>query len=315
MAGRRRAIVKWSPHHEDHLVVANKDLRLYQIENQDLFQHEAHHGGGGGGDSAQGNGGLGRHGGHGGHGRAPLLSDGATASALLGDGYGGGGAGGFRGGAQGAHTRWRRSFNILAVTEEGSRLRGLDWCPDPTAPFLVAAGVNTGRVSLVNLEGAEASDDGSDNDPRHFRDFVPKQKRACNAIAWNHLHVQHVVVGYDKLRGDYGTAVWDVHQMGGSSSSGLMGGMGGMGGAGLGGGLGGLGRETITKPVRELGVSEGAVAVSWVPGTPHCVASGMLVKWLRIYDLRTERSTPASVVAHNRGVYGGTYFSSREWQS
>ena len=52
----------------------------------------------------------------------------------------------------------------------------------------------------------------------------------------------------------------------------------------------------------ESGVSESAVAVTWVPDKPTALAVGTSQRWLRIYDMN--ESQPNSITAHTRSVLG-----------
>jgi hypothetical protein len=49
----------------------------------------------------------------------------------------------------------------------------------------------------------------------------------------------------------------------------------------------GYGRvDSYVDPVISLTNGEGAVAMSWLPDVPQCLAVGTNFKWLRIFDIR-----------------------------
>lgn len=53
----------------------------------------------------------------------------------------------------------------------------------------------------------------------------------------------------------------------------------------------GIGSVIVTEPSYELGNSEATNAMSWLPSSPNCLASGTGSRWLRIYDLRGNNGT------------------------
>src|SRR5689334_14229836 len=75
---------------------------------------------------------------------------------------------------------------------------------------MIAAGLANGRVLLSSY---------SDNVNRITKEFVPRHPRACNALSWNPIYTNQLAAGLDKVRSDYSTFIWDVHQIGKTSSS------------------------------------------------------------------------------------------------
>jgi hypothetical protein len=47
-----------------------------------------------------------------------------------------------------------------------------------------------------------------------IKQFVPRNGRTCNALAWNAAHPTQLAVGLDKMRADFSTLVWDVSHQG-----------------------------------------------------------------------------------------------------
>jgi hypothetical protein len=219
-------------------------------------------------------------------------------------------------------TQRKRAFRVVRINAKVSQLKCLQWHPFEAKPLLIATGTGSGKVLLCDFEDPRA---------RVMREFLPKYSRPCHAVAWNPSVPNQLAAGFEKVRSDFCTLVWDLN------TSGAAGGAGGTGGAGLtssgssgnieglvdqdgsrkggssngggsasvGVGAGGSGFSAAdSKPVHELANSEATMALSWVPLQPTCLATGTGFKWLRVYDLRAKGSSPMSVVAHNKAVLG-----------
>jgi len=146
------------------------------------------------------------------------------------------------------------------------------------------------------------------------KEFIPRNSRPCNAIAWNPVYKNQLAAGLGKVRCDFSTLVWDVHQIGRkirwiilnywlfiispgpaitTASARASGGEITLKAA-----------ETVMRPMGEVNMSEATVALAWVPGQPSCLATGTGAKWLRIYDLRaSDLSARKSVLAHSKVYY------------
>lgn len=225
-------------------------------------------------------------------------------------------------------TQRKRSFRLVKINAQITQLKCMEWYPFEAKPLLIAAGMGSGKVVLSDFQDTRA---------RAVREFVPKYSRPCNAVAWNRALPNQLAAGFEKVRSDFCTLVWDLNTSGGASSSTISGNVGGNGamdsmmndvdgmdvisGSMMMGGVGSSSRKNANissgssargftreneKPVHELSNSEATVALSWVPSQPMCLATGTGFKWLRVYDLRTKSSsaTPLSVVAHNKAVLG-----------
>ncbi|KAI9908639.1 hypothetical protein PsorP6_016417 [Peronosclerospora sorghi] len=225
-------------------------------------------------------------------------------------------------------TQRKRSFRVVRINTKVSQLKCLQWYPIETKPLVIATGAGSGKVVLSDFDDPRA---------RVMGEFLPKYTRPCHAVAWNPSLPHQLAAGFDKVRSDFCTLVWDLntsHGVGGSapgmtksssSSSGNLddrpgdpsagleraltnrkGGTTGVNTASLGIGAGSNALfATDSKPVHELANSEATMALSWVPLQPTCLATGTGFKWLRVYDLRTKgSSSPMSVVAHHKAVLG-----------
>lgn len=280
----KRTVVEWSPHDASLFAVGADNLRLFEISTSSSSS-------GGNGSSS-----------------APAASAQAT-------------------------TQRKRSFRVVKINAKVAQLKCLEWYPFASKPLLIAAGTGSGKVVLSDFQDPRA---------RAAREFLPKYSRPCHAVAWNRAAPNQLAAGFEKVRSDFCTLVWDLNTAagvagagangsaaaseaagnGGSSEamsdgegalessrsarkSGLSsgGGVGNVGGVSVGVGSGGSLAAANSKPVHELSNSEATLALSWVPLQPTCLATGTGFKWLRIYDLRS-KSSPLSVVAHNKGVLG-----------
>ncbi|KAG2781512.1 hypothetical protein JG687_00001682 [Phytophthora cactorum] len=223
-------------------------------------------------------------------------------------------------------TQRKRAFRVVRINAKVSQLKCLQWYPFEAKPLLIATGTGSGKVLLCDFEDPRA---------RVMREFLPKYSRPCHAVAWNPSVPNQLAAGFEKVRSDFCTLVWDLNTsnavgaaaggqgMARSSSSGNIeglvdqdgsmerslnsrkGGSNGGGSANVGVGAGSNGFSAgDSKPVHELANSEATMALSWVPLQPTCLATGTGFKWLRVYDLRAKGSSPMSVVAHNKAVLG-----------
>lgn len=227
-----------------------------------------------------------------------------------------------------ATTQRKRSFRLVKINAQVTQLKCMTWHPHEAKPLLIAAGMGSGKVVLSDFQDPRA---------RAVREYVPKYSRPCNAVAWNRALPHHLAAGFDKVRSDFCTLVWDLNASSGSASSTISGSVALAGGDamlsdadsvdGLSSSMLMLGTSASSsssrkapvsgtssstsrftreneKPVHELSNSEATVALSWVPSQPMCLATGTGFKWLRVYDLRAKGTAPLSVVAHSKAVLG-----------
>mmetsp|Transcript_9262 Transcript_9262/g.20127 ORF Transcript_9262/g.20127 Transcript_9262/m.20127 type:complete len:1246 (-) Transcript_9262:218-3955(-) len=191
--------------------------------------------------------------------------------------------------------------------------RCLDWYTGDVDSLLVATGDSVGTIQLISLQ-----DDISIDSNGVIQEFSPVQSRQCNAVCWDPVNTNILAVGMDKLRNDHSIFFWDMNR----TFSDIYSVDTSQNRASSGSGLddfelpppppvsrfssrnGFVGK----KHQYELGLSEGAVAMSWVPERPMCLATGTSFKWLRVYDIRMgssmKRPAPLSVVAHSKSVRG-----------
>eukprot|EP01087_Luapelamoeba_hula_P013118 TRINITY_DN3732_c0_g1_i2.p1 TRINITY_DN3732_c0_g1~~TRINITY_DN3732_c0_g1_i2.p1 ORF type:complete len:413 (-),score=28.33 TRINITY_DN3732_c0_g1_i2:184-1422(-) len=185
---------------------------------------------------------------------------------------------------EGKTSRKKRNINLISVNSDVQSLKCFQWSPDVTLSNAVAAGLPSGKVVLATFSEPGGGGGGV------VKEFVPRNSRPCSAVAWNPVYQNHLAAALGKVRCDFSTLVWDVHQIGPSPT------------------MTEGGAETVMRPMGELNMSEATVALAWVPGQPSCLATGTGARWLRIYDLRSSDATARkSVLAHSKGVYGVSF--------
>ncbi|RLN91237.1 hypothetical protein BBJ28_00018020, partial [Nothophytophthora sp. Chile5] len=114
-------------------------------------------------------------------------------------------------------TQRKRSFRVVRINAKVSQLKCLQWYPFDSKPLLIAAGTGSGKVLLSDFQDPRA---------RVMREFLPKYSRPCHAVAWNPSVPNQLAAGFEKVRSDFCTLVWDLNMAaaatsGGSAVSGL----------------------------------------------------------------------------------------------
>lgn len=148
-------------------------------------------------------------------------------------------------------------------------------------PTRIAVGHQSGRLVVTNFASSNLTT---------IKEFVPKHSRPCNTVSWNPYFKNLIGVGFEKLRSDYGTLVWDMERAGKLVEPVLVSRVEKDPGASAENSLFNLannvGSTIVTQPSFELGHSEATNALAWCPSSPNCLAAGTASQWLRIYDLR-----------------------------
>jgi len=236
-----------------------------------------------------------------------------------------------------APPRTPQSIRAVSAVTDVSQLTCATWCPRPEQPWTLAVGTATGKVVLHDCTPSASRTAAATS---AVREFFPRQQRQCFSIAWNPVFTQLIAAGLDRDRRDYGVLVWDVERDTSSfaaevPSAGASGGVGASGSSAalrsVRGSLpGSLGAATAaSQRVSEsshcvgfdissagfvdavssahayapLANSEAAVAVSWLPESPHSLLVGTSFRWLRLFDVRA-RDERLACHAHAKAVYG-----------
>jgi hypothetical protein len=170
---------------------------------------------------------------------------------------------------------------------------------DASEPSLLAVGLATGKVLLANM----------DSDGESVRkEFVPRQVRTCNAVAWNPHDKNILATGLDKVRSDFSCLIWDIRESGSSpssdestshTSSSTPSRENSFNLSSI------AATEKVERPIGQFANSEAVASVAWLPGSPGCLATGTGARWLRIYDMRDALKPVNSVGAHSsKAIYG-----------
>jgi len=146
------------------------------------------------------------------------------------------------------------------------------------------------------------------------KEFVPRQVRTCNAIAWNPHSKNLLATGLDKVRSDFSCLIWDVREgvSGPSSDDTASSASSSSSSSSIAPtrdnsfNLSAISStEKIERPVGQFANSEAVASVAWLPGSPGCLATGTGARWLRIYDMRDALKPVNSVGAHSsKAIYG-----------
>lgn len=139
------------------------------------------------------------------------------------------------------------------------------------------------------------------------KEFVPRQVRTCNAVAWNPHNKNLLATGLDKVRSDFSCLIWDVHESGSAPST-----EDGTSSASVTSARDNsfnlssiAATEKVEKPIGQFANSEAVTSVAWLPSSLGCLATGTGSRWLRIYDMRDALKPVNSVVAHaSKAIYG-----------
>jgi hypothetical protein len=199
----------------------------------------------------------------------------------------------------------KKVITLIGAHTEIQSLKCFDWCLDPSDTGLLAVGLATGKVLLANMSG--------DGDSVK-KEFVPRQVRTCNAVAWNPHDKALLATGLDKVRSDFSCLIWDIRESGSapsvddpnasSSSSAYSSSSGGPRENSF--NLSSIAAtEKVEKPIGQFANSEAVASVAWLPGSPGCLATGTGARWLRVYDMRDALKPVNSVGAHSsKAIYG-----------
>ncbi|KAG7384092.1 hypothetical protein PHYBOEH_009649 [Phytophthora boehmeriae] len=107
-------------------------------------------------------------------------------------------------------TQRKRSFRVVRINAKVSQLKCLQWYPFESKPLLIATGTGSGKVLLCDFEDPRA---------RVKREFLPKYSRPCHAVAWNPSVPNQLAAGFEKVRSDFCTLVWDLNTTSGVAAS------------------------------------------------------------------------------------------------
>lgn len=116
--------------------------------------------------------------------------------------------------------------------------------------------------------------------------------RTCTEVAWNKQILGQLAAGFDRLRSEDCTCVYDVESAllttsdpsSSSSSSNASG-----------GNANNMQQLTAT---HKFSFGDACVSLNWIPTNPNLLAVGTSTGWIRVYDLRNGHVATMSVMAH-----------------
>jgi WD40 repeat protein len=282
----RKKIIQWAPHNPSYFAVGSTDLRIYEIKGKN-------------------------------ENKTPLRGIQQFIDAA----------------SENTSKKESKSISLFGVAADPQfqNLKCMAWSPEAVDNEpVVAIGLASGRVGLTRFSFSGSDQQNNANNTNITAPintntsttatstgnitklFVPRHARACNALAWNHVHKNLVACGLEKVRSDYSCLIWDINQPGmiaseesddAASKSGVL----SNSAADVFNVMATSTVEKVERATREFANSEATVALAWLPSNPLCLATGTGTKWLRIYDLRAPYKAPKSAVAHSKAVYGVTF--------
>ncbi|KAI8893401.1 hypothetical protein BC833DRAFT_624917, partial [Globomyces pollinis-pini] len=161
------------------------------------------------------------------------------------------------------------SLRPLCFSSDFPSLRTFHW--HPTHQTLLALGLATGKISLVNFV----------DDPTPCftlgSEFTARNARCCTVVAWNPIRKSILLSGFEKARNDVGLLIWDVERLlqGGSEAPAL---------------------------VAKYGSSQGVASADW---KDNLSIVGIGNKYIRGFDLR-DKELNSSFTINSKAIRGIT---------
>ncbi|XP_013772701.1 GATOR complex protein MIOS-like [Limulus polyphemus] len=183
---------------------------------------------------------------------------------------------------------------LLSINSDNHYMKCIAWYPRHEPDNLLAVGQANGKVVLTSFsQNFESSD-------LIGQEFVPRQARQCNAVAWSPIDCNLLAAGLDKNRSDYALLIWDVAQpqLSTFESEGLD------RRQHIAGFLTGdhTGNQPTSRPLFELGLSETVHSLHWSIQQQKMLFCGMTNKYLKVFDLRD--SSKHSTSTPTKAVFG-----------
>ncbi|XP_034949422.1 GATOR complex protein MIOS [Chelonus insularis] len=156
--------------------------------------------------------------------------------------------------------------HLLATNSNHHYVKCVDIYPQSEPDILLAVGLANGKVVLTTF-GPTAYDSLN----LTGKELAPKHPRQCNALAWNPVDPNLIVVGLEKYRTDHSILLWDVlktssitdrthHHV--------------------------VNQTDSLRPLSEAGVSETTYSIAWFNNETRCLVAGVNNKQLKIIDFR-----------------------------
>ncbi|BES96654.1 missing oocyte, meiosis regulator, homolog (Drosophila) [Nesidiocoris tenuis] len=161
------------------------------------------------------------------------------------------------------------SARLLATNSSYHYVKAVDIHPMEGSEILLAIGQANGKVSLTTFGPSNFDFLGING-----MDMVPKHPRQCNVVSWCQNDPQLIAAGLDRYRSDHCVLVWDIQS------------------------------RTGAAVVAEMGLSDMAHSLTWLPDHHKTLVVGMNNKLLKMIDLRDPSKAACS--SQTKAVYGVT---------
>ncbi|XP_078482788.1 GATOR2 complex protein MIOS isoform X2 [Ciona intestinalis] len=168
------------------------------------------------------------------------------------------------------------------ISSEDLDVKCFAWNPSPDYKNLIALGQLNGKATLKYLGSNDKS-----------TVFCPKHSRPCNALAWSRVNPTRLAMGLDKHRNASSLLIWDLniknteHQSTKTTSNIES-------------------RSThASKPFLEIAQSDAVNSLVWINKvSANSLIAGHGMKYLKVYDIRTQPNQPASSPVSHKATMG-----------
>ncbi|XP_050310111.1 GATOR complex protein MIOS [Anthonomus grandis grandis] len=170
---------------------------------------------------------------------------------------------------------------LICSASNQHQVKCMDIYPHSQGDEIVALGGSGGKVTVTYM--AKLAWEGSGL-PK--KEFTAKCPRPCTSIHFNPVDSHLVAVGFEKYKPDNSIMIFDITQVCAKRDP-----IVGTGGA-----------SESSKPVWEIGMSEHCQNLSWFHNNSKILATGMNMKFIRLFDIRDLNVVSSTVTKAALGV-------------
>ncbi|ENN79182.1 hypothetical protein D910_02334, partial [Dendroctonus ponderosae] len=167
---------------------------------------------------------------------------------------------------------------LICTANNQHQVKCLDIYPLSQGDEIVALGGSGGKITVTYM--AKLASEGSGLPKKEFNAKCP---RPCTSVHFNPVDCQLVAVGLEKYKPDNSIMIFDITQVCAKRDP-------------IVGFMGSNGVAESTKPVWEFGMSEHCQNLSWFHNNSKILATGMNMKFIRLYDIRDLNRVVSSTV-------------------
>nr|XP_009861787.1 GATOR complex protein MIOS isoform X1 [Ciona intestinalis]XP_026694876.1 GATOR complex protein MIOS isoform X1 [Ciona intestinalis] len=175
-----------------------------------------------------------------------------------------------------------KDFHPKIVSSEDLDVKCFAWNPSTDYKNLIALGQLNGKAALKYLGSNDKS-----------TVFCPKHSRSCNVLAWSRVNPTRLAMGLDKHRNASSLLIWDLniknteHQSTKTTPNIES-------------------RSThALKPFLEIAQSDAVNSLVWINKvSANSLIAGHGMKYLKVYDIRTQPNQPASSPVNHKATMG-----------